>query len=166
MVASWASTLKDTGSNLLESFTFFHCYFYHFEGSWFEFSKHRIIINTEAKANCIPTRHLLFRGFEPGAFSQEVYCTQNGTNIKGKFLKFLMRFEPATFRVHVDNATTELPASIKMKQDYCSTHNICYRNTDPALLHNLRRLPFPQKINDDCLPCFLYKSFYGTSGMV
>ena len=49
----------------------------------------------------------------------------------------------------------------KFMQDYWSHQNICYCNTGPArLLHNLRGPPFSRKINDDCLPCFLYKSFF------
>ena len=43
----------------VRNFYIFHCYFYYFEGSWFESIKHRIIINTEAKANVVPTRLLL-----------------------------------------------------------------------------------------------------------
>ena len=55
--------------------------FYHVEGSWFESSKHRIMINTEAKANCLtvvypPTPSTVFRGFEPGVFSLEVLYTK------------------------------------------------------------------------------------------
>ena len=61
--------------------------------------------------------------------------------------------------------STMLPLSYqivyKFMQDYCPHQNICYCNTGPArLLHNLRGPPFSRKINDDCLPCFLYKSFF------
>ena len=61
--------------------------------------------------------------------------------------------------------STMLPLSYqivyKFMQDYWSHQNICYCNTGPArLLHNLRGPPFSRKINDDCLPCFLYKSFF------
>ena len=52
MVASWAANLEDTGMNLFETFKFFHYLLHNFEGSWFESSIHRMIINTEANANC------------------------------------------------------------------------------------------------------------------
>ena len=52
---------------------------------------------------------LLFRGFESEVFSLEVYKM---VKISRKNLNISSRFEPASFRVDVHDATTELPDSV------------------------------------------------------
>ena len=80
------------------------------------------MIDIQAKANFIyctviyplphpPTSLLLYRGFEPGAVSLEVYKM---VKIAMKKVKFFSAFEPASFRVNVHNATSELPDSVKI----------------------------------------------------
>ena len=51
---------------------------------------------------------LLFRGFEAGAFSLEVHKMVRKLIISSEF-------EPASFRVNVQDATTEVPDSVKTK---------------------------------------------------
>ena len=55
---------------------------------------------------CIPL--LFFSEFEPGAFRYE--SIQHGKNIN-----ISSRFKPASFRLNVHDATTELPDSLQIK---------------------------------------------------
>ena len=79
VVASWGAALEGTDSNLLETFKFCHGYFYHFEGSWFESSRHR---GQGKLSYCImyPLYSTVFRGFR-------TRCLQSGSMLNGNKIK-------------------------------------------------------------------------------
>ena len=106
MIASWTTTLNDTVLNLQETFD-------HFEGSWFESSKHRIVdkYRGQGKLSYCFMPPQLFRGFKPGAFSLEVYKMVK--KYQWKNLNTSIRFEPAFLIVNVYFSTSEPLDSVR-----------------------------------------------------
>ena len=80
-----------------------------------------------------PTPLLLFRGFEPGAFSLEV---NKMVKPSMTFFKLSSRIQPASFRENVHWATRHCK---KVKEHYCLNQNISYCNTGPACLYQFSR---------------------------
>ena len=112
-VASWTTTLKDSGSNMLETFKFFHFNFITIlkvPGSN-PLNMIMMMINTEAKANCLtviyPTPFYWY--LEDSNQEPSVWKYSQRLKYQWKNIYLSSRFKSVSFRVNIHNATTELP---------------------------------------------------------
>ena len=96
--------------NLFETFKFFHYLLHNFEGSWFESSIHRMIINTEANANCRTV------------INPPVCCYLEDSNQEPSVWKYTKRYKKIKIYIMIRTGVTAmLPLSfqiiLQLKQD-------------------------------------------------
>ena len=148
MVASWTSTLNDTGSNLLECIKFVNDIFTILKapGSNPPYSKQRIMVNIEAR---LP--HPYTDNWRIRTRSLRSGSIQNGKNTYEKNLSISRWFKPAPFRVNVFNATPELPERVQTDYNtaFKSKHMLQFywpgQPLSIRLLLNLSGPPFSPK---------------------